>query len=422
VIARPTRRSRGGSSTSYAYDVADRAKNTGYTYDNLGRTLTLPAAATPTGVATTLGYYVDDSAYTITTGTATQSFGLDPAGRRLADTWATSGTTTRTITRHYTDASDNPGWSDDVQGTTTTLTRYAETLGGGLGAYTASTNGGTPTTTLTFANLHGDVNATVTLPATGTALGIDAWNDYNEYGAPLTGSATGSSKLAYGWLGTHQRSTDDPSGLTLMGARVYSSTTGRFTSVDAVTGGNENGYIYPNDPINTFDTSGNTCLCKSLIGVVTKFVGKAPTAGDLKKKLGSGVTSLVLAALAFALACDSDIQWCTDPGISKPGKSDDMRKYRIYEVDFYEVVTDDFIDVWKWDITQQTGKNKNSRINKAKRDCRNSQYMTGGMYCGGQDIIVNIPGYTAARLGEYLLIAMYYMQNGRFPVGQPSGK
>ncbi|HET9654968.1 MAG TPA: RHS repeat-associated core domain-containing protein, partial [Kineosporiaceae bacterium] len=259
VVNNPT--ATGGCSTTnpattstWTYDTADRVTNTGYTYDTLGRTLTIPA--TTTGAAATFTYYTDDTAQAITSGSATQTFGLDPASRRLTDTWTTSGTTTRTTTRHYTDATDNPGWTEDVQGSNTVISRYTETLGGGLGAATTSVNGTTSVAALFLSNPHGDITATVTLPSTGNPSGVDYFSDYMEYGAPSTGSRTGTGQLAYGWLGAAQRSADTPSGLILMGARLYDPTTGRFTSLDPVTGGNENAYTYPNDPMGSADVSG----------------------------------------------------------------------------------------------------------------------------------------------------------------------
>jgi RHS repeat-associated protein len=126
--------------------------------------------------------------------------------------------------------------------------------------------------TLAFANLHGDINATTTLPTSGNPTAIDAYNDFNEYGLPYAGSVSAVSKLAYGWLGTDQRSTDTLAGITLMGARLYNPGSGRFLSVDAVLGGNENAFTYPNDPINISDITG-------LLSVWTKAVLKVIKAG-----------------------------------------------------------------------------------------------------------------------------------------------
>jgi RHS repeat-associated protein len=101
---------------------------------------------------------------------------------------------------------------------------------------------------------HGDTVSTIT---TGTQPTLTAFTAFDEYGNQLnkqnpTNPATASS---YGWAGKAEKPTT-VSGLILMGARLYNSVTGRFTSRDPVPGGNENAYNYPNDPINGNDWTG----------------------------------------------------------------------------------------------------------------------------------------------------------------------
>ena len=101
---------------------------------------------------------------------------------------------------------------------------------------------------------------TVSLPATGAATSIETWNACDEYGDVISGTAD-TGPIRYGWLGAKQRATTE-TGLALMGVRVYNPSTGLFSSVDPVRGGNANAYTYPGDPVNSFDLDGQRRSCK----------------------------------------------------------------------------------------------------------------------------------------------------------------
>ncbi|MGQ0631256.1 MAG: DNRLRE domain-containing protein [Sporichthyaceae bacterium] len=249
----------GGTPTTWAHDNADRlitgANGAGnYAYDAFGRATTIPAADAPRGPAAgniTIGYYDNDAVRTITQHNgASTTYTLDVAGRRATAT--TTGSSPSTLTRRYTDLSDNPGWVENTVGGQTTITRYA----GSLGAVNATiaANGAVA---LALTNPHGDNITTADIPAAGPATTIGAWSDYDEYGTPRNAVAADSIGGAtnYGWLGAHERGNDD-SGLTLMGARLYNSNTGVFTSIDPIYGGNEAAYSYPGDPVNEADVTG----------------------------------------------------------------------------------------------------------------------------------------------------------------------
>ena len=198
---------------NYGYDTADRnSVASGYVYDAFGRTTTIPAIDAPTtgtngGGDLTLAYYDTDATRAITQNGVTTTYTLDPAGRRLVATTApSSGGTTGMLTRHYTDAGDNPSWVDDT--ITGITTRYAESLGGDLSAQAITS----PTQTsiqVSLSTLRGDSIATIDIPNSGNARGLDAWSDYTEYGTPRDPAAAQavSSQAGYGWLGAKQRST-----------------------------------------------------------------------------------------------------------------------------------------------------------------------------------------------------------------------
>ncbi|MCX5214373.1 DNRLRE domain-containing protein [Kitasatospora sp. NBC_00240] len=240
----------GATTETHTYDSADRITDPGYTYDAFGRTLTTATAATVT-------YRVNDLVASQETATTRRTWTLDPAGRLAACTTATrrpdnSWAPATAKLNHYGDTGDNPRWT--VEDTTTgTWTRNTSGPDGNLTATSTNTGG----ITLQLTNLFGSVVLT-----TDTALTTPVLADYDEFGNPAQGRTTSR----YGWLGAQQRSAEAQDGIVLMGVRLYSTSTGRFLSVDPVTGGSANAYEYNYaDPINRYDLDGRSSWLGRLI-------------------------------------------------------------------------------------------------------------------------------------------------------------
>ena len=261
----------------------------------------------------TLAYYLDDSVQKISQGGTDTTFTLDAAGRRKAQVTTPATGAAKTLTRHYTDDSDNPSWVDTGNGE---YERYTDSVSGSLGAMIDQTG----QANIALLDPNGNTVTSIDIPAAnGTntpATSITDWSTYSEYGETTTGGTTGtnasSGVLGYGWLGGAQRATTpDTAGLTLMGARVYNNQRGLFTSPDPEYGGNETLYGYPNDPLNNEDADGQWGIPKWVKKAASKVSSGAKKVGRATKKAVKKVAktawkhrgTIAAASTLFCSAC-----------------------------------------------------------------------------------------------------------------------
>ncbi|WGL51871.1 DNRLRE domain-containing protein [Nocardioides sp. BP30] len=248
------------SSTSATYDDAGRRLDSGYTYDALGRTLTVPAEDLNDvgGSESKATYFADDKVKSLSetptnpeadTADILVSYGVDPDGRTSTATTTEGGVSTDRVRYQFSDVTDSPSGIEESRddGTSWIRTRYVKLPGLGT---VATVTGDSMTYQLT--NIHGDFVATQAAELGSAQIG--SYGEYDEFGNPIHSGAT---RVRYGFLGKDQRATDTPgNALIMMGARVYNPKTGSFLSVDPVPGGNATPYGYPEDPINNTDISG----------------------------------------------------------------------------------------------------------------------------------------------------------------------
>jgi len=243
-----------------SYDMADRITNPGYTYDIMGRTTTVPASDSPSGLTTAFNYAADDRNTLIWYGSTVQNLKYDPLRRIAEETTQAPGLASTVSTLRYGDDADQPTARTGTWGWERFVT---DTEGMQVATTTASTD------TLELSNLQGDIVATMTVGASSPASRIE----YTAYGGTASTSGTLAPQgMRHGFKGAYGKNTlESPGGYVHMGARVYNPTSGRFLQMDPVDGGSANAYDYSNqDPMNQMDVTG---LCPANRHTVFKIFG-----------------------------------------------------------------------------------------------------------------------------------------------------
>ena len=277
--------------TTYCYDNADRLTST---TAPTGVTGAAPVAGTSLG-AGTIAYDAQGN----TTTLADESLGYDQSGRHISTTVAGGSTVTyqRDVTGRIVSRTTTP-----AGGTATTI-RYGFTSDGDGADYTLSTTGTVLEHTLalpggvivsqqastsvwSFSDIHGDV--TVTTDQSGVRQGsVALYDPFGNVMDPTThridtvaaadsGPSSTTQTATYGWEGSVQKLDEHESTIATieMGARQYLPLLGRFLSVDPVAGGNSDSYVYPSDPVNSADLTGQYGTRNIIAGVAAN---KQPT-------------------------------------------------------------------------------------------------------------------------------------------------
>jgi len=409
------------STTAYCYDWADRLQSSTVIGAPVGATTVADGLA-----ATDIAY----DAHGNTTKLADMTFIYDASNQHVGTTYADGTTVTvardatgrvaaRTVdpagappavtTKYLYAGAGDAAWGQSSGTTLTTST----TLPGGLSRTVVGA-----TVTWSFPDLLGHGLVTRTGPATGAML---LWDPFGQPVYPATyavgTTATDDTGQAAGDTLWHQGALKpaESAGSTLvieMGARLYIPSLGRFLQVDPVEGGVDNSYVWPTDPVNSSDISGQFAIIIPIIviAVAAVFAAAAGLLGGYassRRQTTSASTNLTTAVTTMAQVIVNVVSSIPRP---QPTEYRQDKSYNVYQLIMPSGST------WKYGITSATPLAK-----RPASQVRACEAATGGT-CDWTWKAQGLPGYYAARQVEYSLIYEYYMENGHCPPGQPSCK